>query len=162
MGMSFPKPDEASRAFFESLVPDDPRVQSRPMFGNRAAFVNGNMFLALFGSKVAVRLSEEDRATLLREPGGGWTAADVPLLDEAAELLGEDDRTVRARARAERRRRIAYARGVLELACRDVHVTVPRLLALLNELDVGLLSLETQEPNLERVFLHLTGRALRD
>jgi TfoX/Sxy family transcriptional regulator of competence genes len=65
--MSFPKPDEESKAFFDSLVPDDPRVQSRPMFGNRAAFVNGNMFLALFGPKVAVRLSEEDRATLLDE-----------------------------------------------------------------------------------------------
>jgi TfoX/Sxy family transcriptional regulator of competence genes len=69
MGMSFPKPDEASKAFFDSLVPDDPRVQSRPMFGNRAAFVNGNMFLALFGAKVAVRLSDEDRASLLKEAG---------------------------------------------------------------------------------------------
>jgi TfoX/Sxy family transcriptional regulator of competence genes len=69
MGMSFPKPDEDSRAFFESLVPDDSRVQSRPMFGNRAAFVNGNMFLALFGSKVAVRLPAEDRAVLLRAAG---------------------------------------------------------------------------------------------
>jgi TfoX/Sxy family transcriptional regulator of competence genes len=67
--MSFPKPDEGSRAFFESLLPDDPRVQDRPMFGNRAAFVNGNMFLALFGSKVAVRLAEDDRATLMKEPG---------------------------------------------------------------------------------------------
>ena len=38
--MSFPKADEASKAFFESLVPDSPGVQSRPMFGNRAAFVN--------------------------------------------------------------------------------------------------------------------------
>jgi hypothetical protein len=27
---------------------------------------------------------------------------------------------------------------------------------------VELISLETQEPNLEHVFLHLTGRALRD
>src|SRR5919109_2781082 len=69
MGMSFPKPDEESKAFFESLVPDDPRVQNRPMFGNRAAFVNGNMFLALFGTQVAVRLPEEDRAALLEEPG---------------------------------------------------------------------------------------------
>src|SRR5262249_44428992 len=33
-----------------------------------------------------------------------------------AELLGEDDRTVRERARKERRKRIAYARGVLDLA----------------------------------------------
>ena len=69
MGMSFPKADEQSRAFFDSLVPHDARVQSRSMFGNRAAFVNGNMFLALFGSQVAVRLSEEDRSELLRQKG---------------------------------------------------------------------------------------------
>jgi len=75
----------------------------------------------LFESKerleaAAPGLEADERDALLREPGGGWTAADVPLLDEAAELLGEDDRTVRERARKERRRRIAYARGVLDLA----------------------------------------------
>src|SRR5438445_7546095 len=69
MGMAFPKTDERSRVFFESLVPNDPRVRSRPMFGNRAAFVNGNMFLALFGAQVAVRLSDEDRTELLRQKG---------------------------------------------------------------------------------------------
>ena len=37
-----------------------------------------------------------------------------------------------------------------------------QLIALLNEMNVDLVSLETTEPNLERVFLHLTGRALRD
>lgn len=61
-------------------------------------------------------LSPEECSLLLREPGGGWTPADVPLLDEAAELLGEDDRAARARGERERRRRIAYARGVLDLA----------------------------------------------
>ena len=34
-----------------------------------------------------------------------------------------------------------------------------RLIALLNELQIELVSLETTEPNLERVFLHLTGHA---
>ena len=75
----------------------------------------------LFESKerletAASGLDAAEREALLREPGGGWTAADVPLLDEAAELLGEDDRTVRERAKKERRKRIAYARGVLDLA----------------------------------------------
>ena len=37
-----------------------------------------------------------------------------------------------------------------------------RLIAVLNEANVELIHLETEEPNLERVFLHLTGRALRD
>jgi len=75
----------------------------------------------LFESKerleaAAPGLEAGERDALLCEPGGGWTAADVPLLDEAAELLGEDDRTIRERARKERRKRIAYARGVLDLA----------------------------------------------
>jgi hypothetical protein len=37
-----------------------------------------------------------------------------------------------------------------------------KVIALLNERQIELISLETTEPNLERVFLHLTGRALRD
>jgi ABC-2 type transport system ATP-binding protein len=52
--------------------------------------------------------------------------------------------------------------SALEIECRDVKNTLLRLVALLNELQLELTSLETQEPNLERVFLHLTGRALRD
>ncbi|MGQ0839335.1 HelD family protein [Actinokineospora sp.] len=56
-----------------------------------------------------------ERALLLRSPRLGWTAADAPLLDEAAELLGADDRA--ERARAERRRKDAqdYAQGVLDI-----------------------------------------------
>ena len=61
-------------------------------------------------------LKPEERSALLRPAAGGWTPADVPLLDEAAELLGEDRRAARARNERERRRRIAYARGVLDLA----------------------------------------------
>ncbi|GAA0332841.1 AAA family ATPase [Actinoallomurus spadix] len=72
-------------------------------------------------ASAAPGLTGAERASLWREPGGGWTPADVPLLDEAAELLGADDRTVgaqaraRARAAAERREQIAYARGVLDI-----------------------------------------------
>ena len=67
--MSFPRPDDASRAFFESILPDDPRVQVRPMFGNVAGFVNGNMFIGLFGDEVLVRLPDADRAELLEAEG---------------------------------------------------------------------------------------------
>ncbi|MFF5720007.1 HelD family protein [Streptomyces buecherae] len=55
-------------------------------------------------------------AALIRRAGGAWTEADVPLLDEAAELLGEDDSAARAAAEAARQERIAYAQGVLELS----------------------------------------------
>ncbi|GAA1990378.1 AAA family ATPase [Nocardiopsis rhodophaea] len=62
-------------------------------------------------------LSDAQREALHRPFGSPWTVADVPLLDEAAELLGEDDAEERARRRrAERDRADAerYAQGVLE------------------------------------------------
>lgn len=62
-----------------------------------------------------VHLPPEDAAAV-RRAGGPWTVADVPLLDEAAELLGEDDSAARARAEAERQERVAYAQGVLDLS----------------------------------------------
>ena len=46
--------------------------------------------------------------------------ADIPLLDEAAELLGEDNRAQRARAERERRERVEYAEGVVDLLSRDL------------------------------------------
>lgn len=64
-----------------------------------------------------VYLSDADAEALRRTPGkASWTPADVPLLDEAAELLGNDDSAERAAAEAVRQERIAYAQGVLELS----------------------------------------------
>ncbi|MFE5868518.1 HelD family protein [Streptomyces roseifaciens] len=62
-----------------------------------------------------VHLPEADAAAVRRE-GGAWTPADAPLLDEAAELLGEDDSAARAAAEAERQRQVAYAQGVLDMS----------------------------------------------
>jgi DNA helicase IV len=64
-------------------------------------------------------LSAAERDALLRDRDADWTPADVPLLDEAAELLGEDDRA--AAAERDRRRRLqeAYAQGVLDIIGRD-------------------------------------------
>jgi ABC-2 type transport system ATP-binding protein len=59
--------------------------------------------------------------------------------------------------------RVAERDGaVVELECADVKTILLQVAAALNEEHVELTSLETEEPNLERVFLHLTGRALRD
>src|SRR5450755_1195167 len=77
---------------------------------------------------VGADLTEAERALLLRDPGDGWSPADVPLLDEAAELLGEDDQAARAQAQAERRARVAYAQGVLDIMSRDNHDDDPEIL----------------------------------
>ncbi|MCM2578112.1 HelD family protein [Streptomyces meridianus] len=60
-------------------------------------------------------LAEED-ADAVRRSGRAWTPADIPLLDEAAELLGQDDRAALAAAERERLERVAYAQGVLDIS----------------------------------------------
>jgi TfoX/Sxy family transcriptional regulator of competence genes len=67
--MKIPRPGVEDKAYFLSVLPKDPLVHVRPMFGNDAAFVNGNLFTGLFGKDLFVRLSEEDQAELLRERG---------------------------------------------------------------------------------------------
>src|SRR5699024_5819285 len=52
----------------------------------------------------------ELRAATAEEP---WTVAHVPLLDEAAELLGEEDADEAAAAETARRRRVDHARRVI-------------------------------------------------
>lgn len=61
-------------------------------------------------------VADEDAAAIRRPVTRAWTVADVPLLDEAAELLGEDDRVARARAERERENQVAYAQGVLDVS----------------------------------------------
>ncbi|MEU5539275.1 UvrD-helicase domain-containing protein [Streptomyces sp. NPDC020362] len=59
----------------------------------------------------------DDDADAIRRPvTRAWTVADVPLLDEAAELLGVDERVTRARAERERETQVAYAQGVLDVS----------------------------------------------
>jgi TfoX/Sxy family transcriptional regulator of competence genes len=64
-----PKPSDETKDFFESVVPDHPAVSIRPMFGQLSAFVNGNMFMGIFGEDVLVRLPEADRSDVIGAGG---------------------------------------------------------------------------------------------
>ncbi|WP_344413402.1 HelD family protein [Pseudonocardia ailaonensis] len=73
-------------------------------------------------NSIARRIPAEDRARLERAapadslpPALRWTAADVPLLDEIAELLGDDGAAARAAEQAAIRAEIEYAEGVLDV-----------------------------------------------
>jgi len=78
----------------------------------------------------ARELAARERELLRREKGAPWTPADVPLLDEAAELLGEDDQAARARARLDAERHaqdVEYARSVLEGSAASAFVSAELL-----------------------------------
>ena len=77
--MKMPKPTGEDRARFEALVPADEGVAVKPMFGNLGAFVNGNMFMGLFGSDVGVKLPEPDRQALLEAGGGPFGPEERPM-----------------------------------------------------------------------------------
>jgi ABC-2 type transport system ATP-binding protein len=52
--------------------------------------------------------------------------------------------------------------GTVELLVDDSNLVLPRLFETATQAGVRITSVDIQEPNLEAVFLHLTGRALRD
>ena len=66
---AMPKADAGTQAFFESILPTGAGITVRPMFGHRAAFVNGNMFSGSFGVDVFVRLDDASRSELLAVTG---------------------------------------------------------------------------------------------
>lgn len=69
------------------------------------------------GEAAGRTLTRAEREVLHRDRRAPWSPADVPLLDEAAELLGEDDSAAQAErvaAAAERRAEVEYARQVQE------------------------------------------------
>lgn len=48
-------------------MPGDPHIHVRPMFGNLAGFINGNMFAGLFGQQIFIRLPEDERSRLIEQ-----------------------------------------------------------------------------------------------
>jgi DNA helicase IV len=81
----------------------------------------------------APELSAAERAALYREPGRPWTRADVALLDEAADLLGESETAKRQRRRADAERaaadaeHLAYVRDVVHVGLAADGLTVDPL-----------------------------------
>ena len=67
--IKIPHSDKESEALFKSFLSGDKTVTVKPMFGNLAAFVNGNMFAGLYGDDLFVRLSEQESQDLLKHDG---------------------------------------------------------------------------------------------
>jgi TfoX/Sxy family transcriptional regulator of competence genes len=97
--VKMPRPTEADKDRFRTLVPAAPGVEVKPMFGNLGAFVNGNMFAGLFGAAVGVKLADADRAELAalggepfgpeERPMGGYLTIPATLAeDQAAAWVG--------------------------------------------------------------------------
>ena len=67
--MKMPRPSEDAKAAFAKLVPDEPAVTLRPMFGQLSAFVNGNMFCGIYGEELMLRLPADEIEALKKQGG---------------------------------------------------------------------------------------------
>jgi len=67
--MKLPRPTEDAKAAFTKLVPDEPAITLKPMFGQLSAFVNGNMFCGLFGDDLVIRLPEAEISAVKKQGG---------------------------------------------------------------------------------------------
>lgn len=86
--MAWVKIPKEHHPLFHAALPDDPRVETRQMFGGVCAMVNGHMFGGLFAESAMVRLGGKDLDELLAlegaEPfdpmGRGKPMADMVML----------------------------------------------------------------------------------
>ena len=67
--MQMPKPSEEAKAALARVVPDEPAMTLRPMFGQLSAFVNGNMFCGIYGEELFVRLPQDEIAKVKTQGG---------------------------------------------------------------------------------------------
>jgi ABC-2 type transport system ATP-binding protein len=93
--------------------------------------------------------------------------------DELVKIVGEMDRitleintesaqVIEQWQATEGVQQVTAENGTLELLVDDSNLVLPRLFETATQAGVRISSVDIQEPNLEAVFLHLTGKALRD
>ncbi|MCP2180478.1 DNA helicase IV [Prauserella alba] len=109
-------------------------------------------------SATEASLPAAERDALLRSPGSWWTPGDVPLLDELAELLGEDDTEARERRERREREERAYAEGVLHVLEQDDEILDEDQIRVRDVLDAEMIA-ERQEA---RSNLTAAQRAAQD
>jgi len=86
---------------------------------------------------------------------GEQTRIDLTLNMEAKEVMA-------AWQAVEGVSKVSADNGLVTVLVGDSNEVLPRLFDATNRLSARITSVDIQEPNLETVFLHLTGRALRD
>lgn len=109
-------------------------------------------------AEAAPHLSPNQLSLLQRPKGSAWTISDIPLLDEAAELLGEDDQASLAQDRAEAEQRntdLDYARQVLETSSASSMVSAEMLADRFSSRDSSLTTAERAAADRSWTYGHI-------
>ena len=96
-------------------------------------FTPQQLLTQLYQNPSRLDLTDDERAAIARDTPGPWTPADVPLLDELADLLGPLAATEiaamrrRAAAEAERAEEVQYAAELVAQLAADEAIVLPPL-----------------------------------
>jgi linearmycin/streptolysin S transport system ATP-binding protein len=156
------------------LVLDEPTVGVDPQ--SRNAILDSVEALAAQGMAVLYTTHYMEEAERLCDRVGILDEGELKAegtLRELTSLVGEHDRLridargdlVRAASAAGAVRGVAEAvprDGGIDVLAQDARASLAEIVRAIDGADVGITSMEVDEPNLEAVFLHLTGKALRD
>jgi ABC-2 type transport system ATP-binding protein len=77
-------------------------------------------------------------------------------------IVGSTERAVALLREMAVMEQVSSADGAIEMLLDGADRALPRILEIVSGTGVSVSSVEVQQPNLEAVFLHLTGKALRD
>jgi len=112
---------------------------------DRVGIIDRGRLIALGSQKELTRVVGEQESLKLHPADGTDSAALAQLLQDVPGVLAS-----------------SRLNGQVILTVSEAGVTLPGVIAKANQADVRIRSIDIEEPNLEAVFLHLTGRALRD
>lgn len=108
-----------------------------------------NLIAQLGGGVIQVGVATADEAL-------ATAVAALPAVEAAGFVASTHDEASGVRAPVEE------GRAILKIEARESKAALLQVLHYFNEQDVDVLSLDLLEPNLETVFLNLTGKSLRD
>jgi ABC-2 type transport system ATP-binding protein len=161
----------------QAIIMDEPTVGIDPQ--SRRNILDNVKELNRQGMTVLYTTHYMEEAQELSQPPSHITIMDQGKViasgthDELVKIVGELDRidlTINAESgrvmeqwrETDGVHRVSAEDSQLTLLVDDSNVVLPRLFESATRVGVRITSVEIQEPNLEAVFLHLTGRALRD
>ena len=132
---------------------------------NRVAIVDHGEIIAIGTvGELIQKVGEEDRLIF---DVGDQTVPDALLEEIKAEVTGVtsaaySQREVKAENGAEGAAAATPTNGIVTVFAKRGRKALPDIIRIANEGGLDILSVAVREPDLEAVFLHLTGRALRD
>lgn len=139
-----------------SIVYTSHYMEEVELLCNRVAIIDEGQIIALDSIKNLVAMLGGGIIQI------GLPMVDQPLLNQLTALPAVKEACLETADGTTEAESMAHGGHMVRILTQDTQHAVVNVIGYLNEKDINLLSLNILEPNLETVFLHLTGKKLRE